>query len=156
MVYTIGFERRLAGGGAPIRANFSASEKFCECSKISTTKEIQIMAIGVYFGFTGLDAAKYAECLKRLKKAGAGHPAGRSYHVSFGPTDKLMVFDVWSSQAAFDRFGKTLMPIMQQLGAAPEPPTVMAIHRVITPPAAEAKKRTLTKRTAGRRKGKKK
>ena len=81
MVYTIGFERRLAGGGAPIRANFSAPAKFCECSKISTTKEIQIMAIGVYFGFTGLDAAKYAECLKRLKKAGAGHPAGRSYHV---------------------------------------------------------------------------
>ena len=114
------------------------------------------MAIGVYFAVTGLDATKYAECVRRLKKAGAGHPAGRSYHVSFGPTDKLMVFDVWSSQAAFDRFGKTLLPIMQQLGVAPEPPTVMAIHRVITPPVAGAKKRALTKRPASRRKGKKK
>jgi hypothetical protein len=114
------------------------------------------MAIGVYFGFTGLDAAKYAECVKQLKKAGAGHPAGRSYHVSFGPTDKLMVFDVWSSQAAFDRFGKTLMPIMQQLGAVPEPPTVMAIHRVITPAAARAKKRAPAKRKAGRRVARKK
>ena len=114
------------------------------------------MAIGVYFASTGLNAAKYAECIKRLKKAGAGHPAGRSYHVSFGPTDKLMVFDVWSSQAAFDRFGKTLLPIMQQLGVAPEPPTVTAIHRVITPTAAGAKKRARTKRTTARRKGKKK
>jgi hypothetical protein len=115
---------------------------------------MQIMAIGVYFAFTGLNAAKYAECLKRLKKAGAGHPAGRSYHVSFGPADKLMVFDVWSSQAAFDRFGKTLLPIMQQVGVAPEPPTVTAIHRVIMPPVAGAKKRALTKRTTARRKGK--
>ena len=114
------------------------------------------MAIGVYFGFTGLNAATYAECLKRLKKAGAGQPTGRSYHVSFGPADKLMVFDVWSSQAAFDRFGKTLMPILQQLGAAPEPPAVMAIHRVITPPAARAKERAPANRTAGRRKGRKK
>lgn len=114
------------------------------------------MAIGVYFGVTGLDAAKYAEGIKRLKKAGAGHPAGRSYHVSFGPADKLMVFDVWSSQAAFDRFGKTLMPILQQLGAVSEPPAIMAIHRVITPPAAAARKRAPAKRSAARPKAKKK
>ena len=44
------------------------------------------MAIGVYFGVTGLNTETYAECIKRLKKAGAGHPSGRSYHVSFGPS----------------------------------------------------------------------
>jgi hypothetical protein len=95
------------------------------------------MAIGVYFSFTGLNAATYAECIKLLRKAGAGHPAGRSYHSSFGPPDKLMVFDVWTSQTAFDKFGRTLMPILQQLGVAPNPPDIMAIHKVITPPAAK-------------------
>lgn len=110
------------------------------------------MAIGVYFGNTGLNAARYAECVKRLRKAGAGHPAGRSYHASFGPSDKLMVFDVWSSRAAFERFGKVLMPIFQQLGAAPEPPEFMEIHNVIKPPAAAAKKRGPVRRKSKGRK----
>jgi quinol monooxygenase YgiN len=116
------------------------------------------MAIGVYFGVTGLNTETYAECLKQLKKAGLGHPPGRSYHVSFGPADKLMVFDIWTSQAAFDKFGKTLLPIMQQLGATPEAPTVMEIHHVIRPPVAAAKKRKGSKgakRAGARRKSKK-
>ena len=54
-----------------------------------------------------MSAAKYDECIKLLRKAGAGNPAGRSYHASFGPKDELMVFDVWTSQAPFDKFGKT-------------------------------------------------
>lgn len=99
------------------------------------------MAIGVYFGVTGLSAAKYDECIKHLRKAGAGHPKGRTYHVSFGPADKIMVFDVWTSQAAFDKFGKTLMPIMQQLGAEPGQPSIMPIHKVIVPaPKATVRK----------------
>src|SRR5271169_5535757 len=76
------------------------------------------MAIGIYFSPAAMSAEKYDECIKLLKKAGAGHPAGRSYHASFGPKDKLMVFDVWTSQAAFDKFAKKLMPILQQLGLA--------------------------------------
>ncbi len=64
------------------------------------------MALGIYFAQSGLDVEKYNECIKRLKKAGAAHPAGRSYHSCFGPPDKHMIFDVWTSQAAFDRFGK--------------------------------------------------
>jgi hypothetical protein len=72
------------------------------------------MAIGVYFAPPAMSAAQYDECIKLLKKAGAGNPPGRSYHATFGPKTKLMVFDVWTSQKAFDRFGKTLMPILQQ------------------------------------------
>jgi hypothetical protein len=100
------------------------------------------MAIGVYFTFTGLNATSYTETIKRLKQAGAGHPAGRSYHSSFGAPDKLMVFDVWSSQAAFEKFGKTLMPILESLGVKPNPPELMPIQRVITPPRAPAKRKT--------------
>ena len=64
------------------------------------------MAIGIYFTPAAVTAAKYDECIKLLKKAGAGNPAGRSYHAAFGPKDKLMVFDVWTSPAAFDKFGE--------------------------------------------------
>jgi len=93
------------------------------------------MAIGIYFSPAAMSAAKYDECIKLLKKAGAGNPAGRSYHAAFGPKDKLMVFDVWTSQAAFDKFGKTLMPILQQLGIDAGQPTVMPVYKVIVPAA---------------------
>jgi hypothetical protein len=63
-----------------------------------------------------------------VAKSWGGNPPGRSYHASFGPNDKLMVFDVWTSQAAFDKFGKTLMPILQQLGIDPGQPSVMPVH----------------------------
>src|SRR6185503_21122425 len=96
------------------------------------------MAIGSYFSPAAMSAAKYDECIKLLRKAGAGNPPGRSYHASFGPKDKLMVFDVWASQAAFDKFGKTLTPILQQIGLDPGQPSVMPVHKVIVPPAKAA------------------
>ena|ERR1700740_995910 len=110
------------------------------------------MAIGIYFAPAAMSAEKYDECVKLLKKAGAGNPAGRSYHASFGPKDKLMVFDVWTSQAAFDKFGKTLMPILQQLGIDSGQPSVMPIYKVIlpkakaTPPKKQAKAAARKKR----------
>ena len=103
------------------------------------------MAIGIYFSNNGMSAEKYDECIKSLKKAGAGNPAGRSYHTALGPKDNLMVFDVWTSQAAFDKFGKTLMPILQQLGIDSGKPAVMPVHKVIlaapkvTSPGKQAK-----------------
>lgn len=96
-------------------------------------KELCVMAIGVYFAPGAMSAEQYGECIRLLRKAGAGHPPGRSYHASFGPKDKLMVFDVWTPQAAFDKFGKTLMPIMQGLGIDAGQPSVMPIHKVIVP-----------------------
>ena len=96
------------------------------------------MAIGIYFAPAAMSAETYDECIKLLRKAGAGNPPGRSYHASFGPKDKLMVFDVWTSQAAFDKFGKTLMPILQGLRVDSGQPTVMPIHKVILPAARVA------------------
>ena len=89
------------------------------------------MAIGMYFSPNPLSAQKYDEVIGLLGKAGAGNPAGRSYHAAFGPKDQLKVFEVWESQAAFEEFGKTLMPILQQLGIDPGVPSVMPIHNVI-------------------------
>jgi hypothetical protein len=96
------------------------------------------MAIAIYFNPAAVSAAKYDECIKLLKKAGAGSPAGRSYHSAIGPKDKLAVYEVWTSQSAFDRFGKTLMPILQQLGIDPGQPMIMPVHKVIVPKAKVA------------------
>jgi len=113
------------------------------------------MALGFYFSpTTPMNTQQYDECIKRLKKAGAAHPRGRVYHACFGPSDKLAVFDVWTSQEAFDKFGAGLMPIMQELGLDPGQPAVMPIHSVVTPPAARpraaAAKRAPVKRKAAK------
>ena len=109
------------------------------------------MAIGIYFSPAAMSAAKYDECIRLLRKAGAGHPPGRSYHAAFGSDDKLMVFDVWTSQAAFDKFGKTLMPILQQLGLDPGQPSVMPVHKVIVPAAKAAPPRKRAKASSALR-----
>jgi hypothetical protein len=106
------------------------------------------MAIGVYVALSGMSTDKYRECTERLKRAGAAHPPGRSYHAAFGPPDKLAVFDVWSSQAAFDKFGQTLMPILQELGVDAGQLSVLEIHKVVKPPVArKSKGKTKTKKT---------
>ncbi len=116
------------------------------------------MAIGVYFSPAAMSAAQYDECIKALRQAGAGHPTGRAYHVAFGAGPNLSVFDVWTSQAAFDKFGKTLMPILQQLGIDTGTPQIVQVHNVITRPkpkaAPAAKKRSA--KPAARRAAKKK
>lgn len=110
------------------------------------------MALGIYFSPAAMSVEKYNECIRLLRQAGAAHPAGRSYHACFGTADRVMVFDVWTSQAAFDKFGQTLMPILQQLGVDPGQPSVMQIQKVITPPSrTRAKKRAPAKRKATQR-----
>jgi hypothetical protein len=110
------------------------------------------MAIGVYFAPPAMSSAQYDEIIKSLKKAGAGNPPGRSYHAAFGPKEKLMVFDVWTSQAAFDKFGKTLMPLLQQLGIDSGQPNIMPVHRVIMPAVASPTVKKRAKKTIIRRK----
>jgi hypothetical protein len=115
------------------------------------------MAIGVYFSPAVLTAEQYDESIKRLRKAGAGHPPGRLYHASFGGPEKVSVFDVWTSQAAFDKFGKTLMPMAKELGVDLGTPQIVPIHNVIArPKAAPAKKKRARAKPAARRAGKKK
>ncbi len=114
------------------------------------------MALAFYFSPTPVFAAQqYDECIRRLKKAGAAHPPGRLYHACFGTPESVSVFDVWTSQAAFEKFGQTLMPIMRELGVDPGQPRVMGVHNVIIPPAARprpaVRKRAPAKRAASKK-----
>lgn len=89
------------------------------------------MAITVRFTPKSMSAAKYDECIRRLEAAGAGAPKGRLYHVSYGSKDDLRVVDVWESSESFDEFGKTLMPILQDLGIDPGTPEISEAHNII-------------------------
>ena len=89
------------------------------------------MAIVMRFAPQGMSAAKYDEIIKRLEAAGAGAPAGRLYHVCFGDKENLRVSDIWDSMENFEKFGQTLMPIMQDLGAEPGQPEIIEVHNII-------------------------
>ncbi len=89
------------------------------------------MSIGVYFAPKAFTIQQYDACLEKLAEAGAGAPEGRTLHTCFGGDEAVMVFDVWDSQDAFERFGATLHPILTELGVDPGAPQIMPIHNVI-------------------------
>jgi len=89
------------------------------------------MAIGLYFGNSKFPADKYDEVMDQLEAAGAAAPAGRSYHIALETDGEINVFDIWESQAAFEAFGATLMPILTGLGVDPGTPMVAQVKNVI-------------------------
>jgi hypothetical protein len=88
------------------------------------------MAIAIMFTHS-MNASQYDEVIKRLENAGASAPPGRLYHVCFGTGTSLSIVDVWESQDAFNAFGQTLVPILQQLGVDPGQPQVAEVHNII-------------------------
>ena len=78
-----------------------------------------------------MTAQQYDDVMRKLDQAGAAAPKGRTYHSCFGSGDKMMVFDIWESQAEFEAFGTTLMPILQQAGIDVGTPDVMPIHNTL-------------------------
>jgi hypothetical protein len=89
------------------------------------------MSLAVYFHPENMSAKQYDEIIKKLEAAGHGSPKGRSHHSAFGPADRLMVYDVWDSQADFDAFGAALMPVLAEAGVDPGQPEVMPVHNLI-------------------------
>ena len=79
----------------------------------------------------GFTAAKYDELLRKLEAAGAGAPAGRIYHVCFGDPANLFVSDIWESREAFEKFGETLRPLMQDLGVGPPEIQFFEVYNII-------------------------
>jgi hypothetical protein len=90
------------------------------------------MALGIYFVHEGFTPEKYDSAIKKLEAAGVGKPKGRSYHCALESNGAIQVFDIWDSQADFDAFGPTLMPILAELGVNLTPPMVATVHNVIT------------------------
>jgi hypothetical protein len=89
------------------------------------------MAVVLRATTPGFTAAKYDELVQRLETAGAGSPAGRLFHVCFGDADNLRVSDVWESQEAFEKFGETLKPVMQEMGLPAAELEFFEVHNII-------------------------
>jgi hypothetical protein len=89
------------------------------------------MSLVLHFRPSGFPLASYKEVIKRLEAAGAGSPKGRSYHVCYGDANSVQVTDVWDNIEDFEAFGRTLVPIMQALGADPGQPQIQEVNNII-------------------------
>ena len=89
------------------------------------------MAMVIKFKHKGFNVAKYQKAIKQLEAAGLGNPKGRSYHVSYGDSNELDIFDIWESMEEFEAFGKTLIPILQSLGIDLGQPDIQEIYGII-------------------------
>jgi hypothetical protein len=85
----------------------------------------------VYFPEANFTTKQYDEAVKKLEEAGVGMPKGRLYHASFGDPNNLQIFDVWTSQEDFDKFGEKLIPILASLNYTPPQPMIAPVHNVI-------------------------
>lgn len=89
------------------------------------------MAITLLFTPAAMDAGQYDEIIARLKQAGMFPAPGMISHVCFGSGNKLRIFDVWESQETFNEFGKTLLPILQEVGVESKQPEVSEVHNTL-------------------------
>lgn len=89
------------------------------------------MSVGVYFHPQSLTAEQYDEGIRRLEAAGAGRPKGRLFHSCFGESGGLSVYEVWENSEDFEAFGKTLMPILSEIGIDPGTPDIVQMHNMI-------------------------
>jgi hypothetical protein len=90
------------------------------------------MAVSLYFRPTGFTPAKYDDAIKQLDQAGAGFGSvpGRTFHSALEVEGLIHVFDVWESMEQFQKFGETLVPILDKLGVDPGQPQVATVHNV--------------------------
>ena len=89
------------------------------------------MALGFYITGKGFTQDKYDTTLRQLEEAGAGAPNGRMSHVALETDGEIQVFDVWNSQADFEAFGETLLPILTAAGVEINEPMVARVHNEI-------------------------
>jgi hypothetical protein len=90
------------------------------------------MPHALYFQPTGSTPDQYDQAVKELDVAGAGFGSvpGRTFHCAMEVDGAVQVFDVWESMEQFEKFGETLIPIMNKLGHDPGEPKVMTVHNV--------------------------
>jgi len=93
--------------------------------------------IGVLFEFRGTKSrAKYEKSVKlilkgRRKRLADWPVKGLLAHIAGPMPGGWRVIDVWQSRAAFNRFGKTLGPILKKLGIRGPRPRIFPVARFI-------------------------
>ena len=89
------------------------------------------MAVVICLSPPRMTTEQYDEAIRRLEDAGLGAPGERSLHLCFGPSGRLRILTVWDRPESFERFGQTLIPILQELGVDPGEPEIYELHKAI-------------------------
>jgi hypothetical protein len=93
--------------------------------------------IVVKFEVRNMSAPTYDEVLRRLEDVGAGAPPGRLFHIASGSRESLQVIDLYDAPESFESFGRTLVPILQELGIEARP-DVQPVYNTIEALAGSA------------------
>jgi hypothetical protein len=79
-----------------------------------------------------ITTARHAEAMRRLAAAGADAPAGRRFHLAIAGGDRVRIADVRASEATFDAFARTLLPVPREIGVgAAGPPEFGRMHHLV-------------------------
>jgi len=92
-----------------------------------TIKINKMKKLLIQFNFPGMTQKQYDQVWNELRRAGHPKPAGLIHHVAAFQGDNCLVFDVWESQEAFDRFGQILMPILYKVGIDEPQPMITPV-----------------------------
>jgi hypothetical protein len=84
----------------------------------------------VQFNIPGMTAKQYDQVWTELRNAGQSHPQGLHHHIGGQQGNNWLVVDVWESADAFNKFGQTLMPILQKIGVNTDQnkPVITQLH----------------------------
>lgn len=82
----------------------------------------------VQFSFPGLSTQIYDKSWEEIRKLGHSNPKGLLHHVSGVQGNNLVVYDVWESQEAFNKFGEILMPVLNKVGFPNIKPIITPVH----------------------------
>ncbi len=99
----------------------------------SETEEGELMAIAVLFSAEPTTREKYDEVLRRLEENDQWPAPGLVFHAAFGEEQVEGVFEVWESGEAFETFGQTLMPLLDEVGIDAGEPQVRPVYNMNNP-----------------------
>jgi len=97
------------------------------------------VAVVVVFQGPGFTQESYEKTVRgitggksRMESSGDWPVEGLLAHISGQGKNGFRVVDVWESEDAFRRFGETLIPILQEIGAEGEP-EIYPAHTFVRP-----------------------
>ena len=89
------------------------------------------MAIAVTYSPPAMTAEQYDQIVSSLESAGEYPAPGRLYHVCFGDKTNLKCGEVWESQEAFDKWGKTIKPLLEEFGLDVGQTEIAEVHNIL-------------------------
>lgn len=82
----------------------------------------------IQLNFSGVTEKQYEQVNDELRRIGQLEPSGLIHHIASFEGRNCQVTKLWESKDAFERFGKTLMPILHKLGIPDTKPILRTVY----------------------------